>query len=162
MQTKTCSKCNIVKTVNNFNYRNKAKNQYQSQCNSCKHAKSNICKCGEPIHNKSKTCRRCKISKEQSKADNFTLGDKRYDKLASSRYGYIRYRARMMGKVLDFKSCRNCGYDKHFEVCHIKSVSDFTDSTLISEINNPDNLIPLCPNCHWEFDNGKLQVSSIV
>jgi predicted HNH restriction endonuclease len=24
---------------------------------------------------------------------------------------------------------------------------------MISEINKPENLIILCPNCHWEFDH---------
>lgn len=53
------------------------------------------------------------------------------------------------------KCCEECGYDKHYEICHIKSVSDFSDDTLISEINNIDNLKALCPNHHWEFDNNK-------
>lgn len=55
------------------------------------------------------------------------------------------------------KQCMHCTYDKHYEVCHIKSVSSFDDDTLISEINNIDNLIALCPNHHWEFDNGILK-----
>ena len=52
--------------------------------------------------------------------------------------------------------CANCGYDKHFEVCHIKDVASFSDEALIGEINHIDNLIGLCPTCHWEFDNGHL------
>ena len=51
-----------------------------------------------------------------------------------------------------------CGYDKHVEIAHIKAVSDFDDSSLISEINHPDNLIGLCPNHHWEYDNGLLKL----
>lgn len=51
------------------------------------------------------------------------------------------------------KQCNKCGYTKHYEICHIKSVSSFDDETLISEINHIDNLIALCPNCHWELDN---------
>ena len=50
------------------------------------------------------------------------------------------------------KKC-NCGYDKHYEICHIKAVSSFTENCLMEEINHIDNLIALCPNCHWEFDN---------
>ena len=35
-------------------------------------------------------------------------------------------------------------------------MSDFSDDAKISEINDIRNLIALCPNHHWEFDNGKL------
>lgn len=34
-----------------------------------------------------------------------------------------------------------------------KATSDFDDDVLIKEINNINNLIGLCPNHHWEFDN---------
>ena len=51
-------------------------------------------------------------------------------------------------------TCARCGYNKHVEVCHIKPIKDFNDDTLVSIINNEHNLIELCPNCHWEFDNG--------
>jgi predicted restriction endonuclease len=54
--------------------------------------------------------------------------------------------------------CEVCGYNTHVEVCHIKSVSSFSDDTLITEINSIDNLVGLCPNHHWEFDNGKIKL----
>lgn len=60
------------------------------------------------------------------------------------------------------KCCVICGYDKHYEVAHIKSVSSFDDATLVSEINNIDNLIALCPNHHWEYDNDKLDIKSYL
>lgn len=60
------------------------------------------------------------------------------------------------------KQCVICGYDKHYEVAHIKAVSDFNDSTLISEINNIDNLIALCPNHHWEYDNNGLDIKPFL
>ena len=50
-------------------------------------------------------------------------------------------------------NCANCGYDKHVELAHIKAVADFDDDTLLSVVNSPDNVLSLCPNCHWEFDN---------
>jgi hypothetical protein len=52
--------------------------------------------------------------------------------------------------------CKVCDYDNYVEVCHIKAVSEFSNDTLISDINNINNLIGLCPNHHWEFDNGLL------
>lgn len=57
--------------------------------------------------------------------------------------------------------CWLCGYDKHIEIAHIKAVSDFDDSSLISEINDIHNLIPLCPNHHWEFDHNCLSEENI-
>jgi predicted restriction endonuclease len=51
------------------------------------------------------------------------------------------------------QKCCICGYDKTYEVAHIKAVSEFDDDTLISEINNVNNLVALCPNHHWEYDN---------
>ena len=56
------------------------------------------------------------------------------------------------------KQCIICGYDKHYEVAHIKAVADFSDDTLVSEINSKNNLIALCPNHHWEYDNGLLDL----
>jgi hypothetical protein len=54
------------------------------------------------------------------------------------------------------KECVICGYDKHFHVCHIKPISSFTEDVPVSTINNLNNLIALCPNHHWELDNGTL------
>lgn len=51
------------------------------------------------------------------------------------------------------KKCVKCNYSTHVETCHIKPISSFPPTTLISIINSPDNLIYLCPNCHWELDN---------
>lgn len=59
------------------------------------------------------------------------------------------------------RCCRNCKYDKHIQVCHIKSVSSFPDEAIISDINHLSNLIGLCPNCHWEFDHGLLRLEEI-
>lgn len=58
--------------------------------------------------------------------------------------------------------CAICGYSNHVEIAHIKAVSEFSDDTLISEIDSPDNLIGLCPNHHWEFDNGLLTKEYIL
>lgn len=54
--------------------------------------------------------------------------------------------------------CYICGYDKHVEIAHIKPVSEFDDNTTIAEINDIDNLIALCPNHHWEYDNKLLNI----
>lgn len=59
------------------------------------------------------------------------------------------------------QSCIHCGYDKHFDVCHIKAIGDHSEDTAVAEINNPSNLIALCKNHHWELDNGILSLDEI-
>ena len=56
------------------------------------------------------------------------------------------------------KKCKICGYDKHIQVCHIKSVSSFNDDSFITDINSMENLVGLCPNHHWEYDNGYIKI----
>ena len=69
----------------------------------------------------------------------------------SSAFSYVRALAR---RALESGECAACGYSKHTEVCHIRPIRDFPITALISEVNDPSNLIRLCPNCHWEFDHG--------
>ena len=58
--------------------------------------------------------------------------------------------------------CRkSCMYALHIDVAHIKPVSDFSDSTYINEINTKENLMGLCKNHHWEFDNGYISLDDI-
>lgn len=54
--------------------------------------------------------------------------------------------------------CVVCKYTNHVEVAHIKAVSNFGGDTTIEEINLLTNLIGLCPNHHWEFDNKLLKI----
>lgn len=61
------------------------------------------------------------------------------------------------------KICQRCGYTHFVDICHIKAIRDFSKTTKVREINDPTNLIYLCPNCHHEFDAGMLpalQISS--
>lgn len=63
------------------------------------------------------------------------------------------------------RKCCVCGYDKHIHISHIRSVASFPDDALIEEINALDNLVALCPNHHWEYDNNILEapwVSAVV
>lgn len=96
----------------------------------------------------------CKICRPHTQNKDMTLGEAIYTKHhVSSAYCLVRTRARMIAKKLGWKSCKNCGYSKHIEIAHIKAIGDFPKETLLSVINDPTNLAPLCPNCHWEFDN---------
>lgn len=60
------------------------------------------------------------------------------------------------------RQCFICGYNNHIEICHIKAIKDFDLLTAISIINDIDNLIALCPNHHWELDNGLIKPESII
>lgn len=49
-----------------------------------------------------------------------------------------------------------------FKVAHKISVSKFANSAnIVVEINNIDNLIGLCPNHHWEYDHGFLDLADM-
>jgi len=101
--------------------------------------------------NYQKKCADC-INKSliENKTINQVLG------IGANRFNKIRHHARsIMEKSNILRACTQCGYDKHVEVCHIKPISSFTESTLISVINSLENLIYLCPNHHWEHDNPK-------
>lgn len=54
------------------------------------------------------------------------------------------------------KCCAVCGYQKHYDISHLTSVSDFSEDSLITEINDINNLIALCPTHHWEYDHNVL------
>ncbi len=92
---------------------------------------------------------------DKTKKELFELR-KNWQSAASS----IRKQARVIyAKASLTMKCKLCGYDKHVQICHIKSVSDFCDSAQISEINALENLVALCPNHHWEFDSGLISVT---
>lgn len=80
----------------------------------------------------------------------------------SARSAIQRLARKIYDKSSKPKKCVVCGYDKHYEVAHIKFVSSFDDNALISEINDIDNLIALCPNHHWEYDNDNLDINEYL
>lgn len=114
--------------------------------------------CGKPLPSKADRCSKCKVKFTHSEYSKRTLGSTLYgdeDTATPYRYSHVRRHAK---KVLEFtgreKKCEKCGYDKHVEACHIKAIVDFDLDSLLSEVNSPDNLLYLCPNCHWEHDHG--------
>ena len=73
----------------------------------------------------------------------------------------IRNLARVKYKKSDLpKYCIICNYNKHYEVCHIKAINKFFTYDTLSQVNSLDNLVALCPNHHWEFDNGFFSIIS--
>lgn len=73
-------------------------------------------------------------------------------------YADVRGIGRSMHTNLLSLPCASCGYEKHVELCHKKPISEFDRTATVAEINSKDNVVQLCPNCHWEFDNGLLDL----
>ncbi len=113
----------------------------------CKH-------CEKQIFGRRTTCDRCNPSYvDWSKV---TLSEVK-QKATFQYSARVRQLARKNYRQSDNpKACLICGYDKHVEVCHKRPINEFPDDTYISEINDPNNLIALCPTHHWELDHGHL------
>ena len=79
----------------------------------------------------------------------------------SWRFARIRGLNRSWNKELTQYPCQVCGYNTHVELAHIKPLHSFSDETLLMDVNSSDNILVLCPNHHWEFDNGKLSLEDI-
>lgn len=71
----------------------------------------------------------------------------------ANRFDVVRFWARSSIPNVGSAVCETCGYDKHVEVSHKKPIKDFDINTPISVINDRNNLMLLCPNCHWEYDH---------
>jgi predicted restriction endonuclease len=114
--------------------------------------------CNTIIRSVSTRCRRC-YTKFRGYGENPTLGEveDNHNHRASA-YSIVRIRARVIAKKNNMNFCIACGYNKHVEICHIKPTSSFNKNTRLSVINSLDNLVSLCRNCHWEFDNGLLKL----
>lgn len=89
---------------------------------------------------------------------NYTKGEliKKYNNWWSGRVPIAKSARKIFNNSDKPKCCSVCGYSKHYEVCHIKPVSSFDNISTLKEINSIDNLVGLCRNCHWEYDNGLL------
>lgn len=160
-QTKYCRFCNAELSKRT----SKGKINYNKYCSSTCSAKYNnaakpkrtkqlkVCElCGlEKAEKRNKFCSECK----HIKRGDITLGEAIYRDLhKSSAFALVRTRARSIAKALGWSCCFICGYSKIIEIAHIKPIKDFDENTKISEINDVKNLVPLCPNHHWEFDHG--------
>jgi hypothetical protein len=106
----------------------------------------------------SKYCKECNIN-NKCLFSLTTMKEIKNKKNDANRYSRVRANARLVMKKNKIeKKCKNCQYEKHVQVCHIKNICDFLDSDTVEYVNSIDNLIYLCPNCHWEFDHGLLRL----
>jgi len=145
-------KCDMVNSPNHYCSRSCAAIKNNQNPNRRIKKKTKKCKiCEELIYSSRQKCPNCI---KNTIAPDYTLQDAIYSEHhRSSAFALVRSRARTLAKQLGLNKCSHCGYDKHVEIAHIKPIKDFDLTTKISVINDPNNIIPLCPNCHWEFDH---------
>lgn len=119
---------------------------------SCKH-------CGTALSTRRTTCDRCNPSVVEWQAVPIhQLKAKALQQYAAQ----IRSLARMAYRKSSLpQSCAVCGYDSHYEVCHIKPINGFLPSEFVGDVNKLSNLVALCPNHHWEFDHGILSTEFV-
>lgn len=119
-------------------------------------------KCSASYFNKLKPKR---IKKEKIKKERKSNSNKskeyfkqKYNNWFLSRIPIAKNAKLVYSKSNKPKECKICGYNKHIEICHIKPVSEFHDTSTLKEINDINNLVALCRNHHWEFDNGYITI----
>jgi len=120
--------------------------------------------CGDLMAYNSKLCKLCNNGTnecKQSTIEEYQSMPSIKDKHPSWVSHHIRLFAKSWNPHLKGKPFENCGYEKHTEFCHITAISDFDKDTKLSVVNGEANLVILCPNCHWEFDNGLLSLQEI-
>ena len=168
-----CLNCNKTFNKKNSNIKRDPNNFCSRSCSasytnktSPKRALEGNCKeCNTPIPSALSYCKDCSTwvrspIKGRFYYDDKTLYEATRDGKKAARYCTIReYARKTLLRAGIEKCCKNCGYDKHVEACHIKSISSFDLHTKIKEINDISNLVYLCPNCHWEFDKGILKLN---
>lgn len=131
--------------------------KYNNQLYPKRSSSKKYCTCGKEIRKRTVQCAECHNKQRANKVLSYTVGELKRAyrenalELASKVRGYSKYYYLRSDKP---KVCFNCGYSKHVEVCHIRAVSSFPDEATMAEVHHIDNLVALCPNCHWEFDNG--------
>lgn len=100
-----------------------------------------------------------------ARAKDRTIGEERRrahlrGKHPSWAHAYVRNLNRKWNANL-LGPCQHCQYDKHSELCHLRDMAQFPDTTPLGVVNHPDNVVALCRNCHWEQGNGWLRVTKV-
>jgi len=134
---------------NNFCNRSCA-NSYNNRKNPKRKAEHKCKTCGNPVTSRKRYCSEdC-----NPKGRDMTLAEALYvNHHKSSAYALVRCRARAIARKENMNTCIKCGYSKHVEIAHVNPISNFPEDTLVSVVNSLDNIMPLCPNCHWEYDH---------
>jgi hypothetical protein len=170
-----CAACNLQVEKDHWNVIDNKPSFCSSICSNSRHHrwKGHIKKtlhcltCGIPIdlRGKTKTCSNCYFTTVKSRIEKITVGElkSKYKRKKNPWYSAeIRKFCRTYNPDLVNTPCQKCGYSRYTELCHIKPISSFVDSSTIKEINDRNNIIVLCPTHHWEFDHGFLKIGSLA
>ena len=110
----------------------------------------------------SKICKECKRTSQQETTNEIkkrTLGEyyamstKWASKHPQYKWNSVRNFCRRWNWKPNLK-CEVCGYSAHIEYCHVRPIGSFPDTATLGEVNSPENVLILCPNHHWEQENG--------
>lgn len=149
---KFCNKsCSAIWTNKNYN-----KRRGKGKLRICK--KCNIEYRSSRLHQSRILCKECSLNYRTIKSKQTTLKEVRESdaikgKHPSWLHSRVRANNKNWNKHLAKLPCQFCNYKLHVELCHIKSIASFPDSATLGEVNHPDNILVLCRNHHWEFDN---------
>lgn len=129
--------------------------QKEKSRNRVNKSRTKICSCGSNKYITSDVCGTCTNKVKRKLIVDRTLSDFEKTYKNNSRYFTVRKYARIALIESGIKKeCKICGFNDYVEACHIKSISSFTKDTLVSEVNNINNLVYLCPNHHVMLDKG--------
>lgn len=113
--------------------------------------------CGGLCEGRKKRCKNCKFKIKTSKNEYVSIENLTKQQVLTNdtqKYRRIRTHARSIAEEHNLlHQCIQCNYNRHVECCHKKPIKSFPPDALIKEINDPKNLMGLCPNHHWEFDH---------
>lgn len=114
-----------------------------------------VCRTAKGILSVTEYCKACKHS-------NALLSKTKGDIFRQYPYNWAKARAviakHARTQYVGPDICKICGYHLRIDICHIVPVAEFGDNAMLSDINCNTNLIALCPNHHFEFDAGLLEV----
>ena len=124
-----------------------------------------VCRgCGAAIPSRLKQCRTCRdknglrTTRLDRPLSEFRIKNEAQGHSPAWLHSQVRQVCRTLHKGLLGKPCAVCGYAKHVELAHIKPLVSFPDEALLSVVNAKENVIQLCPNCHWELDHGEISL----
>lgn len=125
-----------------------------------KRIKTRLCKnCGVGLQGSAKKCKSCYNQGRMMITDAKTVAQMHGNGEAKHKYQKIREHAHRRFGPIAGRGCHVCGYDLHVELCHIKPIAKFKDTEPLEVVNAISNLVLLCPNHHWELDNGLLSIT---
>jgi len=153
-------KLNCVKSTVAYHCSEQIRIKHQVRMKKCLVNRYDVCSCGKRKMAVAETCQRWSQLERFMVSSNRTIADVTCNYIGGGPYNTVRRNARVAMKFYGGKAaCKVCGFDVHVQVCHIKSIPRFPKDTPLKVVNSIDNLVYLCPNHHWMFDHGMININ---